>query len=240
MFNPMAAIAVSHCRKYIPEKFTVLEMGNQRYGAKEMEPEVKKITGRDVNARSTREFYEQLGCISYVALDTNTEMDAVVFDLNQTQKEENWYDLVTNNGTGEHVFNQAAVFQNAHEFCLQGGVMLHILPFLPWVNHGFFNYNPILFRDLAAANEYEILFHWIGNRWSTRTDITGQDWPYKEKRPVELNQMVERLMGNGDLFNVVAYRKPHNKGFRYPIQGKYHTDSNITDINMRKKYGGAE
>jgi hypothetical protein len=32
-----------------------------------------------------------------------------------------------------------------------------------WINHGFFNFNPVLFRDLAYANNYEWCFLWLGN-----------------------------------------------------------------------------
>ena len=42
----------------------------------------------------------------------------------------------------------------AHTLCKVGGVMLHVLPFVNYLNHGFFSFNPILFHDLAAANSY--------------------------------------------------------------------------------------
>ena len=46
--------------------------------------------------------------------------------------------------------------------------MLHVLPFFNYLNHGFFNYNPILFHDLAGANGYEICRLTIAtNRGST-------------------------------------------------------------------------
>ncbi len=37
------------------------------------------------------------------------------------------------------------------------GILLFILPFYNWLNHGFFNFNPILFSDLSKANDYEII-----------------------------------------------------------------------------------
>ena len=36
--------------------------------------------------------------------------------------------------------------------------------FFSWVNHGFYNFNPILFFDLAIANNYEVIDFCIGNR----------------------------------------------------------------------------
>jgi hypothetical protein len=35
--------------------------------------------------------------------------------------------------------------------------MLFNLPFYNWLNHGFYNFNPILFVDLAAVNRYEMV-----------------------------------------------------------------------------------
>jgi len=237
MHNPMASIAVAHCMQYLPDNPTVVEFGNQRYGAKEVEGEVEKITGKKVNAKSTSDFYGQLGFSKYTALDTNNGMGAAIYDLNHVPDVVPfWGDLVTNNGTGEHVFNQLAVFENAHVMCITGGIMLHILPFTPWLNHGFVNFNPILFRDLARANNYKIIFHWIGNRWSVRADVSGQDWVFQEKRPTMLMELVERLSGNGDLFNVVALQKQDDKPFQMPIQGKYNTKENITDDTLRQRY----
>jgi len=228
--------------EHLPGDPTVVEFGNQRYGAKDVEGEVEKITGKRIKADSTREFYLQLGASNYLALDTNEEMGAEIYDLNDSSEGNAGHvmphncNLVTNNGTGEHVFNQFAVFENAHVMCITGGIMLHILPFTPWLNHGFYNFNPILFRDLARANNYKIIFHWIGNRWSVRADVSGQDWVFQEKRPTMLMELVERLSGNGDLFNVVALQKQDDKPFQMPIQGKYNTKENITDDTLRQRY----
>ena len=198
-FNPM----MEKCVRSLPVKRSVCEFGNQTYTG----------TGE---FSSTKVFYESLGYDEYVAIDRNTKMDAVVLDLN---KEICWklFDLVTNNGTGEHIFSQESVFRNAHALCREEGIMLHVLPFSPWINHGFYNYNPILFRDLAKANDYEILFRCIGDRWGTEFDICDEEL-YKEKHPKALERLVRE--SRFDLFCVFAFR--HNGGeFKIPIQGKY-------------------
>jgi hypothetical protein len=41
--------------------------------------------------------------------------------------------------------------------------MINVLPFISWLNHGFYTYHPVLFRDLAYANNYAWKFFWIGN-----------------------------------------------------------------------------
>lgn len=202
----------------------VCEFGNQRYAGRGKYPSVKA-------------FYLANGFTDYVALDVNTNKDAWIADLNYPVSLSviRQFDLVTNNGTSEHLWNQHQVFTNAHNLCKVDGVMLHILPFTPWLNHGFFNYNPIVFRDLAAANGYTILRARIGNREGDEEPLDGH-WAYREKRPTELEDRVRKLaqLNRGDLFCVFAFRKGSAAEFRMPIQGKYQQD--IEDDALKRRY----
>lgn len=211
MFHPLAEKTIKH----LGLSGSVCEFGNQRYG------------GNGSHA-SVKDFYLSNGFSSYVALDVNTAKDAVIADLNYPV-EMGPFDLVTNNGTGEHLWNQHQVFKNAHDLCKHEGVMVHILPFTPWVNHGFFNYNPILFRDLAAANDYEILIQWIGDRTGRIVELG--DWAYIDKRPTQLIDALNTF--SKDVFCVFAYRKT-NGMFCIPFQGKYLKD--IESDDLRQKY----
>lgn len=202
-------------RPLLPPKARVLEFGNQRFTA-----------GNDFG--STEDFYKSLG-IEYLALDVNEKMGAVICDLNKTGHSHR-AELVTNNGTSEHIFNQAACFQNAHE--MSTDVMLHVLPFTPWINHGFYNYNPILFRDLAAANDYKTIFQAIANR--SRQWIELGEWAFVEKRPDELIRKAQRLMPGGEVFVVFVFRKKTDEPFKFPFQGKYRQD--ITDRGLVDAY----
>lgn len=199
----------------LPEKPKVIEFGNQRFTA-----------GKDFD--STKEFYESLG-FSYLALDVNEDMGAQICDLNKTGHSLK-ADLVTNNGTSEHIFNQAAVFQNAHD--MSADLMLHVLPFTPWLNHGFYNYNPILFRDLAAANDYEMLHTSIANRVGDYVELG--DWGFIEKRPYQLIASVERLIPRGEVFIVSLLKKTKDAPFAFPFQGKYKKD--IEDQELIRTY----
>jgi SAM-dependent methyltransferase len=109
----------------------------------------------------THTYYRALGFSDYQAIDVNSRYESLIMDLNVNLQENygftNVFDLVTNNGTGEHVFNQLTVFENMHNLTKENGVMLIVLPFHNWMNHGFYNFNPILFTDMAAVNGYEIL-----------------------------------------------------------------------------------
>ena len=210
---------------------SVLEFGNQTWAADSVMP----------GMASTRSFYEKIGFNRYLAIDVNDRLDAVALDLNEDLLArydfEEQFNLVTNNGTSEHIFDQRMVFENAHNVCRLGGVMLHILPFTPWLNHGFFNYNPIVFRDIAAANGYEWLFALIGDRTGVQRQIEKEDfeWSFQEKRPAKL---AEVLAGGGwkrpDVFFVACWRKTIDADFRIPLQSKY--KASIADKDIAETY----
>ncbi len=111
-------------------------------------------------------FYAALGLGEYSSIDINGQLNSLPFDLNSCIEERyaftQRFDLVTNNGTTEHLFNQQAVFDNIHRLTSVGGLMLHTVPFLNYINHCFFNYSPTFFYNLAVANNYALLALGIG------------------------------------------------------------------------------
>ena len=109
----------------------------------------------------------------------NSKMSAIPMDLNTdiatTYRYAKKHSLVIDNGTGEHVFDQHMVFRNQHNLCAEGGIIINNKPFFPWINHGFFAFQPVLFRDLAFANNYEHVFTWLGGNHGEYIDVTGND-----------------------------------------------------------------
>jgi SAM-dependent methyltransferase len=238
-FNPLAAQAVYALGS--AQRGAVCELGNQRFTVTE---DVLRRIYMPKAPSSTEEFYRWLEWEPYVALDVNTDMGAKVVDLNKPIQGRHYdlmgrFDLVTNNGTGEHIFNQDAVFQNVHDLAKVGGAMLHILPMSPWVNHGFYNYNPVLFRDLAVANGYEWLFLWLSDRWGNKVELEENDFSeaFREKKPRALEKAIGQVIAHKgyDCSIVVAWRKVHDRAFRRPFQGKYMGD--IADSSVKATYG---
>lgn len=93
----------------------------------------------------------------YTGFDLDDDPDTVKLDLNFDSVPEahrGQYDLVTNLGTTEHVLNQYNAFKVMHELCRPGGLMIHEVPAGGYPTHGFFNYNPKIFWQLAKANNY--------------------------------------------------------------------------------------
>ncbi|MCM2313765.1 MAG: hypothetical protein NDJ92_01260 [Thermoanaerobaculia bacterium] len=82
-----------------------------------------------------------------VKLDLNAPLPAVLHGSAAT---------VMNVGTAEHVFDIARVFRSIHELARVGATIIHFAP-ISWYEHGFVNFNPVLFRAVARANRYRLL-----------------------------------------------------------------------------------
>jgi hypothetical protein len=96
----------------------------------------------------------------YTALDLFHGVDTVLFDLNLHFVPADLcgrFDLVTNYGTTEHIINQMLVMKSIHDLARPGAIIHHDLPLGGYHFHCYFNYNPGLFHDIAAANKYEVV-----------------------------------------------------------------------------------
>ena len=114
------------------------------------------------NRSSVREFFSYASK-EYKALDADGWYGAP-FDLNKdivSQEDRNAFCLTVNAGTTEHLIDQENAFRIMHDLTRSGGLMLHQVPFLGGIDHGFFNYNPNFFTALAKFNAYEVLGLWL-------------------------------------------------------------------------------
>jgi SAM-dependent methyltransferase len=154
------------------------------------------------------------------------------------------FDLVTNNGTGEHIFDQRVVFENMHNLCKVGGIMLCVLPFAPWINHGFYNFNPNVFRDIVAANGYHFELMWLAQNSGAYIEVPSEidSWSfYEQKKPLNPPSILEQAyLKLHNLQNmptnisiVAAYKKVHDQTFQIPMQGRYVND---LDESLRDSY----
>ena len=107
-----------------------------------------------------REAYRLLGAASYTSVDRFDGRADLPLDLNLPYDGEARFDTVTNFGTAEHVFNIGEVFNTLHRMTRPGGVMLHNLPALGHIDHGFWNIHPKTYVSLAEDNGYELLSLW--------------------------------------------------------------------------------
>jgi hypothetical protein len=105
------------------------------------------------------------------------------------------------------------VFRNIHEFCLEQGAMIHAVPIMGNVQHGYFNYQPRMFFELASANNYEILAMYLA----------------PDYKPILIPYSRENLYKNRfkDLMLLVAFRKVNSEPFKIPFDGLFGSEAKV-------------
>ncbi len=128
----------------LPKGFTVIELGDQW------------ITHGE--HRLASEFYHELGCGRYESIDGNGR-GTITADLNLPliPMLKASFDLVTDFGTGEHVFDQRQVFKSIHILVKRGGYFVFDRPCQGYVGHCYWLADECVWRDFAATNYYDIL-----------------------------------------------------------------------------------
>lgn len=121
------------------------------------------------------------------------------------------FEVIVNHGTAEHIFNIGNVFERMHNHCEFNGLMIHEAPWIGWIDHGFYNLQPTLFYDLAAANNYRIELIAAGNLQAGTLRVF-------ESR---LDAVRFGKAADGDYVLFVAFRKAFGINFRMPMQEIY-------------------
>lgn len=221
-FNPASATSILSILEHaqLPDRDLAVDFGSQRYTAPHIFP-----------ADTTADFYIKNGFKKYLSLDVNDAEHNIKCDLNEILSLGEQASLVTNIGTGEHVFDQCAVFTNMHNLCKVGGVMFFHLPFTPWLNHGLYNFNPILFPALEYANKYDMMMLNIGDREGNLINISYADLVEEKKQQILEQKAKEAPL---PLFVYCAFKKRIDAPFKKPFQGKYKQD--IADGKILQRY----
>ncbi len=147
-------------------------------------------------------------------------VDGEVIDLMDTRIG-NYFGVIVNSGTTEHIFSQRQVFETIHDACKVGGLMLHGVPWKGWVDHGFFCYQPTFFYDLAAANGYDILM--------MAGFELGTNHLYRFKSLTEIHAMERAKRLPAELMLYVVFRKTNGSPFSVPQQGIYNDAKPLGD-----------
>jgi SAM-dependent methyltransferase len=157
-----------------------------------------------------------LGEHSYRAIDLHGTQVAEQFDLNLPLPFPEQFDVVTNLGTAEHVFNQYQLFKSMHEKTRPAGLMIHSLPNQGCYDHGFYNYHPTFVFDLSAANHYQIVtLQYIDGTTSpqTLTQIAG--------RAAYVSLALDKKLSNYSGLLAVLRKPAEDAPFAVPQQGYY-------------------
>ena len=181
----------------LPQGFSVCELGNQFMAGGELD-------------RPASEFYKGLGCGRYEAIDANGQ-GTLTSDLNRplpltvafTHKPIKWmesFDLVTDFGTGEHIFDQGQLWRTIHDLTKPGGYIAFDRPSQGYSKHCFYLITAGLIHDLALANGYVIV------------KLQNQKTP------------------RGQLLRGVLRTPRHALPFQHPQQGRYQSSLKLKGI----------
>lgn len=111
-----------------------------------------------------KEYFTNRG-IQHTSVDLNGLHGALQLDLNEPLQFSHWnnyFDVVTNSGTSEHVDDQYAVFKICHDVLKVGGLAIHIVPTYceNWKGHSIHTYTAKFFEYFALIG-YEILYNHV-------------------------------------------------------------------------------
>src|SRR6266700_3314443 len=114
--------------------------------------------------------------IEYNSVDVCPGLKTEILDLNFDAIPDYMrrrYDVVFNFGTTEHIFNQWNCFEFMHDALKVGGVVYHQLPASGYLDHGYYCYTPLFFREMAHANLYAIEQMSVTPAGESRIDALG-------------------------------------------------------------------
>lgn len=144
------------------------------------------------------------------------------------------FDVVLNFGTTEHIFNQWNSFAIIHEAMKIDGILYCVLPASGYLDHGYYCYTPIFFKDLASANGYEIIdmffAHAGENKLSQLNADVRDDKNLLLKNSVKLSETDDRIPS----FNIhVVMQKKVDKPFTCGLEvATAHSNTN-SEISAR-------
>jgi SAM-dependent methyltransferase len=120
--------------------------------------------GTAPRADAQKAFYAIFGARAYRSVDLCDPRASYAADLNQPLPDLGRYDLITNFGTTEHVFNIGGTFASIHRILKVGGVQVHAVPGYAYIDHGYYNVHPSAYLDMARMNNYDVVdFSYVDN-----------------------------------------------------------------------------
>jgi hypothetical protein len=132
----------------LPHGFRVAELGDQW------------VTATKPHRLAATWYREELHCGTYVSIDGNGR-GTHRWDLNRPLPmgilSLGRFDLVTDFGTGEHIFDQAQVWRTLHDLCVVGGYIAFDRPAQGYPTHGYYCIDPCLLKDLVRVNQYRVV-----------------------------------------------------------------------------------
>ncbi len=191
-------------------------------------------SGQALNQAFAGELFEAAG-MGYDAIDIADGYKTTIVDLNSKRLPEKMvgaYDTVLNHGTSEHILNQMNVFAAVHAATKKDGLIMHLVPSIGYVDHGYFCYTSRFFFDLAAYNNYEVVDMWYDGPASQENVFASARqyqtyFPVLTKRLEKIGQVErESLLDRTNIPTIsiaLVYRKVKN----VPFMGTVETSTSV-------------
>lgn len=128
--------------------------------------DVSKINKKAVNYIHAITFFEFIGIdkkdyydIDKFAFDKPHILHDLQYPINK--KYHNFFNLVIDSGTLEHIFDVKSVMENIIRITKTGGYVLQLIPAQNFINHGFYQFSPTFFYDFYTNNGFKIIESYI-------------------------------------------------------------------------------
>lgn len=189
--------------------------------------------------------------VQYDSVDVADGLKTTIFDLNTDKAPKSWcgeFDFLLNCGTLEHILNQSNALDFIHTVLKPGGLWFDQPPTIGFLNHGYYNYHPLFYKDFAAANGYDILETWysvagayavLDNSYPVvdvgRIDEEGEFNRAKNSLESRLGDVMDEKSTSYNLN--VTMKKIANRPLKYPLEVR--TTHNVVDKTINEKYSGS-
>ncbi len=127
---------------------------------------------------------------------------------NQISASADKYDLVTDFGNNEHPFNVAQTYKNMHQLTNKNGLMLISQQYI--FGNGFYNFDPSFFENIAATNEYKIIYSFM----TIYNNVMNLNTPIEPK--------ILKIFNFSTIDSITLnyfFKKETDKDFIFPNQG---------------------
>lgn len=137
--------------------------GKTLYSTSSDVPKINKEASQYIHAKT---FFEFLGISeeNYYDIDKFPfDKPRIIHDLQDpiNPKFHDFFNLIIDAGTMEHIFDVRAVMENLAKMTKIGGYVLQFIPAQNFLNHGFYQFSPTFFYDFYTSNGFEITESYI-------------------------------------------------------------------------------
>ncbi len=173
---------------------------------------ILKENSRTISFDIAKIFYKIFFHVQSIdSIDLHGTTSSKRLDLNLPHDLGKQFDCVIDLGTGEHVFNIYQLFSSIHKWMKTDGIVIHCLPMHGEIDHGFYNFHPTFFWDLAFANQYKNI---VLASCTMKSINTYQDRESCAKGILSLDK-------NKPYSLLSIMKKISNQDFKIPRQGVY-------------------